>query len=487
MADVSFFDPTKELEAKRKKKLAEALMKSGAQPDKTEVVSGYAVKQSPLVGLAKALQTGLGGYQEGQADKLEQESALQRAKLIAEAINSPDNKQAAQMLAQDPQSQDSALKIAFPNVGRDPAALQIAAAIEERLRMRDIDGATLIADSAKLYDKGLLPFGRSPQPPAGLNPMMPNLIQAESGGDPNAVSPKGARGLTQVMPATAVDPGFGVQPMRDNTPEEQVRFGNDYLNAMQNRYDGDPRLAAAAYNAGPGRVDAALKQLPKETQNYVQKVVGVRPGYNEALAQREAMKAGAEQQAKKDVDLVMDPKIGQATKRQEAIGTFEGEEYNDLTNRAARMPQLTSVANRLSALGKLATYTGVGQTRDFLMRQAGMEVPDSAVARSAYISMVDNEVLPLLRETFGAQFTQKEGESLKVTLGDPNKSPVEKDAVLKSFLQTKMETINTGARKIGQPEPYSPEDIQKAVSSIGTQTEAPAGKATGGWTVKRVQ
>lgn len=85
--------------------------------------------------------------------------------------------------------------------------------------------------------------------------IMPHLIQQESGGDPNAVSPKGARGLTQVMPDTGRDPGFGVQPLRDDSPQENVRFGRDYLTAMLNRYPGRPDLALAAYNAGPGVAD----------------------------------------------------------------------------------------------------------------------------------------------------------------------------------------------------------------------------------------
>lgn len=85
--------------------------------------------------------------------------------------------------------------------------------------------------------------------------ILPYLIQQESGGDPNAVSPKGAQGLTQVMPATGRDPGFGVAPLRDNTPQENVRFGRDYLTAMLRRYPGRPDLALAAYNAGPGVAD----------------------------------------------------------------------------------------------------------------------------------------------------------------------------------------------------------------------------------------
>ncbi len=89
-------------------------------------------------------------------------------------------------------------------------------------------------------------------------------------------SPKGAQGEMQVMPKTATDPGFGVLPARDGSPDELARVGRDYLSAMEQRYGGDQAKAMAAYNAGPGAVDAALKagdgwlaKLPAETQTYV--------------------------------------------------------------------------------------------------------------------------------------------------------------------------------------------------------------------------
>lgn len=99
--------------------------------------------------------------------------------------------------------------------------------------------------------------GLDPNAPAEkqAEALLPYLIQQESGGNPNAVSPKGAQGLTQVMPATGRDPGFGVSPLRDSSPQENVRFGRDYLTAMLRRYPGRPDLALAAYNAGPGVAD----------------------------------------------------------------------------------------------------------------------------------------------------------------------------------------------------------------------------------------
>jgi len=115
------------------------------------------------------------------------------------------------------------------------------------------------------------------------------VMQQESGGDPSAVSPAGARGLMQLMPGTQRDPGFGVAPAKDDSPQENVRLGRDYLQAMLHRYNGDQQLALAAYNAGPGRVDDALRSaggdphraigmLPQETQKYVPSVQG-RLGY----------------------------------------------------------------------------------------------------------------------------------------------------------------------------------------------------------------
>lgn len=116
----------------------------------------------------------------------------------------------------------------------------------------------------------------------GVTPdLVESVMRAESGGNPNAVSPAGAQGLMQIMPDTAKNPGYGVQPLQGwdgqnpmtAPPEEQVRFGKDYLNAMLKQNGGNKDLALAAYNAGPGAVQKYGGIPPfQETQNYVQKV-----------------------------------------------------------------------------------------------------------------------------------------------------------------------------------------------------------------------
>lgn len=104
-----------------------------------------------------------------------------------------------------------------------------------------------------------------------LEQLLDALRMQESGGDPTAVSPAGARGPYQIMPKTGAQPGFGVAPipagMLENEGESR-RFARDYLTAMMKRYKGDTNKALAAYNAGPGTVDKGGK-LPAETQAYV--------------------------------------------------------------------------------------------------------------------------------------------------------------------------------------------------------------------------
>jgi len=92
-------------------------------------------------------------------------------------------------------------------------------------------------------------------------------------------SSKGAMGEMQVMPATARDPGFGITPARSNDPDELRRVGEEYARVLLNRYR-DPKLAAIAYNWGPGNTDkwlsagADVSKLPQETRGYIQNMAG---------------------------------------------------------------------------------------------------------------------------------------------------------------------------------------------------------------------
>lgn len=82
----------------------------------------------------------------------------------------------------------------------------------------------------------------------------------------------------QVMPATARDPGYGIRPS-NGSQQDDIRVGREYLAKMRGIYGGDLGKMWAAYNAGPGRLNEAIRRggddwlryMPDETRNYVAK------------------------------------------------------------------------------------------------------------------------------------------------------------------------------------------------------------------------
>jgi len=120
-----------------------------------------------------------------------------------------------------------------------------------------VDFERLVAESAQRH---------------GLDPALVRaVVGVESGFQPQAVSPKGAQGLMQLMPATARD--LGVTDPFD--PAANLDGGSRHLSALVVRYEGDLTKALAAYNAGMGAV-ARHGGVPPyaETRKYVQKVLG---------------------------------------------------------------------------------------------------------------------------------------------------------------------------------------------------------------------
>lgn len=122
------------------------------------------------------------------------------------------------------------------------------------------------------------------------------IIRQESAFDQKALSPAGARGLMQLMPATAKETAkkMGISHQQDwltARPDHNIQLGSAYIKRMVARFDGNYPMAIAAYNAGPGRVDKWVKEIgdPRtgavdmidwielipvpETRNYVQRVL----------------------------------------------------------------------------------------------------------------------------------------------------------------------------------------------------------------------
>jgi hypothetical protein len=147
------------------------------------------------------------------------------------------------------------------------------------------------------------------------------------------------------------------------------------------------------------------------------------------------------------------PKNLEAEAAAKKLGTDQGENLALLRSMKAKLPGLERVVDDLDTLADKATYTLTGQLYNEGRKQIGMAPSDGAVARTQYAATVANQVLPLLRDTFGAQFTAAEGERLLATLGNPDVSPPEKKAVLRAFIEQKKRDIEGLAVQTGQAAP----------------------------------
>jgi len=172
------------------------------------------------------------------------------------------------------------------------------------------------------------------------------VIKAESGGDPNAVSDKGAKGLMQLMPETARDMG-----VRDPFNETQNMIGGvKYLKQMLDRYKGDEEKALAAYNAGPGNVDKAVKKDPKNWKKHLPQSK-VTSGYVDTVEKYANIYDGAYRQ--EDIDrspvmqTVLGPKYTDEVEERVEKTKKPGERPNSAANPATNAPYSEDYTKKL--------------------------------------------------------------------------------------------------------------------------------------------
>ena len=168
----------------------------------------------------------------------------------------------------------------FPDITKDPMGLHLRGPQYKQIFQQ------YSKPQSQQVQPQVQPQPRAPSAASLLSQFTGAVMQAESLGKRYDKSGKlltskaGAMGEMQVMPGTVRDPGFGVKPARDNSPDELARVGRDYAAAMLRRYNNDPTAAAVAYNWGPGNADKWVKRgadfnaLPKETQGYVTRITG---------------------------------------------------------------------------------------------------------------------------------------------------------------------------------------------------------------------
>lgn len=143
----------------------------------------------------------------------------------------------------------------------------------------DIEALSAIDDPGLLYYPIILEASKRYQ----VDPLLVKaMIEVESGFNPNAVSHVGAQGLMQLMPSTAKSLG-----VKDSfNPEHNIDGGVKYLKKLLDRFNGDIRLALAAYNAGSRKVRKYRGVPPfSETKNYIEKVFKLHTDYKKTESQ----------------------------------------------------------------------------------------------------------------------------------------------------------------------------------------------------------
>lgn len=204
----------------------------------------------------------------------------------------------------------------------------------------------------------------------------------------------------------------------------------------------DPKLLTPAAKAAA--VDLGLEARASTSAS---ERIASDPVLTDAVAESSATIAGAKSRATEGEKLKQQrkhkPAISALVKLAEKEAIERGDTLTALQRSKAALPGLTDAVGQLKELSQLATSTFGGKVFDFAVKQTGFGSTTGATSRAKFVAIVNNQVLPLLKETFGAAFTATEGESLKATMGDPDASPAEKMVQLDAFIDQKLRDIET--------------------------------------------
>lgn len=202
----------------------------------------------------------------------------------------------------------------------------------------------------------------------------------------------------------------------------------------------DPELKTPAAKAAA--IDLGLEARASTS---AQERIASDPVLTDAVAQSTAQIAEAKSEATEGAKLKQQlkhkPAITRAIKLAEKAAIEQGEVLTDLARAEAGLPGLIAATNNLKELSRVATSTFGGRFFDVIAKESGWGSTKGANARAKYIAIIDNQVLPLLKQTFGAAMTEGEGLRLSNTLGDANASPEQKMLQTEAFIEQKLRDI----------------------------------------------
>ena len=181
-------------------------------------------------------------------------------------------------------------------------------------------------------------------------------------------------------------------------------------------------------------LDAARKErIARDAER--QRAVG------DIQTEQEITGAGGKEDAKLNSQLKLKPQVEAEVTKARALAAEQGTLFTDLNQMQAALPSLRNTVGSLRELAPIATSTIGGKIFDTVTKETGFGATKGATARAKFIAIINNQVLPLLKPTFGGSFSIQEGAELKATMGDPNGTPAEKMAQLDAFIEQKVRDV----------------------------------------------
>jgi len=172
------------------------------------------------------------------------------------------------------------------------------------------------------------------------------------------------------------------------------------------------------------------------------------PELTTAVAESQAQITGATEGSKLDVKARKLPSIESAVQKAKAMAKEQGLAFTDLNRSKAALPSLTKTIDELKMLAPIATSTLAGRGFDALSKELGFGATKGSTARTKFTALIQNQILPLLKPTFGGNTSDNELNQLKLTLADPNDAPENKIAALDAFLDQQKLKIESQEREL---------------------------------------
>lgn len=218
------------------------------------------------------------------------------------------------------------------------------------------------------------------------------------------------------------------------------------LTSGQREFASDMKLAGATeeeikraitnkYGITPRAGESAEERIARDAALAVQ------------VAESQSQIAESKEAGKLEAQGKLLPAIRANIKQAEKEAAARGDTNIELISAKAAMPGLTKVVDRLKLLADDATFTLGGSAFNAIAKELGFSTK-GGTSRASMVSIVDNQVLPLLKPIFGAAFTAIEGDRLRNAFLDPDATPESRKAQVQSFLEQMQRNIETKEREL---------------------------------------